>query len=111
MLHASMAVIRVMLNKLCQDGDDNPALAAALAKVLEEVCKIKLAPEKRKKKDKARTFSERIAKSRLQRPEFLNIVENQEALLEAFRKHSTVSDEEKDQVLILFSLAFFCSHT
>ncbi len=85
MLHACMALTRVMLNQLCSEGNTNPELAATLSKVLTETCGIKLAPDTSSNRSETpRTFLEQIEKSKLQQTEFLNIVENQGKLLEAY---------------------------
>lgn len=91
-----------MLDRLCELADSDPQLAAALEEVFWTSCNIKLVPAesaKGEKTAKTRSFSERVQKSRLHRPEFLRIVECQDTILEVFVQKSTqVPEARKAQV-------------
>lgn len=83
-LHLSMAITRTLLKLLVKDTKLNSKLANELQVRLEsKQIGIKLPKNSSKNADKKYTFEEQIEKARLQRPELLRILEQQEYLLDA----------------------------
>jgi hypothetical protein len=99
-----MALIRVLLNKLALEGNKNPAFATKLEDILSsKPIGIKLIPQKAKKGDstkKTRSFSERVQKSSLKRPELIRILKEQDLVLEVLSeiKRPANSKQTSEQV-------------
>lgn len=99
-LHITMGLTRMLLNRLAEEADQNPKLAAELVQRLEsKTIALKLVPEE-KEKGKTRKFSKRLEKSRIQRPECLRIIEHQEYLLGALDLYSKGDKEHVTQVCV-----------
>ena len=102
-LHQVMAVVRAMVARLSELADEEPQVAVALEEVLLSNCKIKLVKAETKSKKK-RKFSQRVEKSRLSRPELLNIVEEQRDIMNVFKEKSIkISEDRKKKVVLAHS--------
>ena len=97
-----MAITRVLLTRLGEEADDCAALAKDLASRLESpTINIKLVPENKENSKQTRSFSKRLEKSRIQRPECLRIIEHQDYLLEALDHHSKSKPEAITKVILV----------
>lgn len=97
-LHLTMAITKLLLNLLAKEANGNAKLAEELQQRLESnTIKIKLI---KSKTNKTLTFLERVKRSRLQRPEYLRIISNQEYLLEALDVASKKSNDQIAEVIV-----------
>jgi hypothetical protein len=103
-LHAAMALIRLLMNKLAKEANGNEQLAKALEQRLEsDKIGITMYPEVRKSdgNKKKLTFLERMQKTSLKRPELMKILVEQNYLLEALkhikRRRGDTTNEKDSQ--------------
>ena len=93
-----MALIRTLLSELAEEANANERLAKELIRRLEsKQIHIKLATALKDDGKTKRKFSERIEKTRLNRPDCLKILEEQEFLLQALDVASTHTQNEIHQ--------------
>lgn len=106
-LHITMGITRALLKRLGDDADDNAGLAAELAQRLQSSpINLKLVDEQSKKSVK-RSFSARLEKTRIQRPECLRIIEHQDYLLGALDAHDKNTSDVKLVCVLCNYTAYF----
>lgn len=99
MLHATSGLAKLLLRHLCKESDSNAPLAEAFRQEFAAMG-VKLVPVETENK-KIRTLSEQLKASRIQRPQYLAIIENHARLIEVYKQYSTRSTEYKYAVLVI----------
>lgn len=95
MLHAVMALTKLMLRKLTAEADQIPEYATELREI---IASLGLTLVVEKKGQPALSFSAQLKKSRFARPEYLIILENYEKIVDCWKKHTKKSERYKKGV-------------
>jgi hypothetical protein len=93
-----MGIARVLLSKLFIEADNNNALAQEISERFKsKIFGIKI-PDEKKEGGGVLTMAQRLKKARLQRPDYIKILQNQDYLLGALDKASKTDKEHQDLV-------------
>ena len=87
-LHLFMGIMRLLINQLVEKTCSSSDLATQLELVITQApIKIKL-PQKSKKKETMYDFVKKIEKARLQRPDFIRILQHYKLILTCYNKYA-----------------------